>query len=890
MSLETAGRWASDLLRLPEVVFAAKDRAWLYLPLLLALLLPLLLRGARGALPALLFRAAALAALTAILLEPRIGEKERAEGSLVVLADASPSVGDEGRARAEEYLAGAAAPFDLVAFGATPLARFEPDPRMETDIARALRFAGARGEDPTRIVLLSDGRATRPGAEQAALLLRARGAEIYAYAVPEEGGAGGPSIRAEAIEAPPRSERATPFPLMARVSASAPCRATATLHVDGNPVRSLEVDLGGGGGLSWILFEDVALEAGRHEVQVALEGDRSPHDNVAGMEIEVPGIPRVLLLAARKRESLVAKALETQGITVEVAAASDETDLSAFDAVVILPDAPSKDIEERVPALFEAVGKGGKGLLAIGGSGGNGLARLSGTPAAVLLPLAFEPRAPKAREAPPEKKPKEKPRIEIKEEEKEAFPITLCLVIDRSGSMEESFKLKQAKAAAIAAAQTLTKEDRVAILAFGNVAEVILPPTGARDDAAVTAAVGRLASEGNTMMFQALALAYALMREETTPIRHVVLITDGRSSDDGKWRDLLAAMTGEGITVSTVGIGFDVDSPMLATLAKWGRGRPMLALPHEIPQVVTEDTQRIMKVRGERGKDAERAPPDEERPPEPEPPQVKEPPPPPPPPPPAAIAIVPEPGAPLDMLKGFKAGELPKVAAPEEGKLRFAAWTAARAGEEGPPLLAYFRLGLGTAAVLTVDPEAPAETGLRGSPELPRLLAQLLRSVLPDASPEPFVLQHATEGDVLSLRVVGEDGRMRTDVPVEVSLGGRPLPLKRRADRYEAALPPRDGPARVEVKAGEFGRTVARAFVVPAATGAELAHTGPDRDALLRIVGSPERLDAAAAEALRRPGTETLRLRPFPFPFLLLAAILLPVDAWLRRRIRSRSR
>ncbi|HEX5137127.1 MAG TPA: VWA domain-containing protein [Planctomycetota bacterium] len=884
-----AARWASDLLRLPEVVFAARERVWLLLPLLLALLLPLLLRRAHGALPALVLRAVALAALLALLLEPGIRERGRAEGSLVVLADVSPSVGEPGRAREEAYLAGAASPFDLVPFGATPLARFEPDLRQETDIARALRFAGARGDDPKRIVLVSDGRATRPGAEQAALLLRARGAEIYAYAVPEEGGAGGPEIRAEAIEAPPRSERATPFTLRARVSASAPCRASATLYVDGVPVRTLD-DVAIDGGLTWIPFEDVALEAGRHEMQVALAGDASPEDDVAGAEIEVPGIPRVLVLAARKRESPVAKALETQGMTVEVAAATDATDLAAFDAVVILPDAPAKDLEDRVPALFEAVGKAGKGLLAIGGNEGKGLARLSGTPAAVLLPLAFEPRAQRPKETPPDSKPERKPRIEIKEEEKEAFPITLCLVIDRSGSMEESFKLRQAKAAAIAAAQALTKEDRVAILSFGNRADLVLPPTGARDDEAVRRAVGSLVSEGNTMMFQALELAYAVMHEETTPIRHVVLITDGRSSDDGKWRDLLATMTREGITLSTVGIGFDVDSPMLATLAKWGQGRPMLALPHEVPQVVTQDTQRIVTARGERGKDAERAPPDE-KPEEPEPePPTREPPPPPPPPPPAALAIVPEPGAPLDMLKGFEEDELPKVAAPEEGKLRFAAWVAARAGDEGPPLLAYFRLGLGTAAVLTVDPESPVETGLRGSRELPRLLAQLLRSVLPDASPEPFVIQRATDGDALSLRVLGEDGRPRTDVQVEASAGGQPLALIRRADRYEATLPPRDGPMRVEVRAGEFGRTATRAFVVPCATSPELARTGPDRDALLRLVGAPDRLDAKAADALRRPESEVSRLRPLPFPFLLLAAILLPVDAWLRRRIRRRSR
>jgi hypothetical protein len=242
------------------------------------------------------------------------------------------------------------------------------------------------------------------------------------------------------------------------------------------------------------------------------------------------------------------------------------------------------------------------------------------------------------------------------------------------------------------------------------------------------------------------------------------------------------------------------------------------------------------------------------------------------------------------MLKGFEPGDLPKVAAPEHGTPRFASWVAARAGEEGAPLLAYFRLGLGTAAALTVDPESPVETGLRGSKDLPRLLAQLLRSVLPDASPEPFVLHHATEGDALSLRVVGEDGRPRTDVAVEASIDGAPLPLVRRADRYEAPLPTRAGPARVAVRAGEFGRTVSRAFVVPGSTLAEIARTGPDRDALLRLVGSPGRLDAPAAEALLRPASEVARLRPCPFPFLLLAAILLPVDAWLRRRIRSRSR
>jgi hypothetical protein len=199
-------------------------------------------------------------------------------------------------------------------------------------------------------------------------------------------------------------------------------------------------------------------------------------------------------------------------------------------------------------------------------------------------------------------------------------------------------------------------------------------------------------------------------------------------------------------------------------------------------------------------------------------------------------------------------------------------------------------LGLGTAAALTVDPEAPAEAELRAYEDLPRLMAQLLRSVLPDAGREPFVLQHGIVGDSLSLRVVGEDGRPRTDVEMSVAADGAPLPLVRRRDRYEAPLPGGDAPATVSARATHGGRTVARDFVVPGRGSAELERTGPDRAALQRLVGSPDRLDAPAEVALRRPEADAFRMRPLPAPFLLLAAILLPFDAWLRRRIRSASR
>jgi Mg-chelatase subunit ChlD len=501
------------------------------------------------------------------------------------------------------------------------------------------------------------------------------------------------------------------------------------------------------------------------------------------------------------------------------------------------------------------------------------------------------PPRQRAAEAPPTPKPADRPRVEVIEETKEAYPITLCLIVDRSGSMD-GYKLRQAQLAAIAAARTLTPQDRLALVAFGDQVEVLATPHPAGDLRGIARAVGKLYAEGRTAMFAALSQAYALLREDGNPIRHVILITDGKPTYGGRWRDLVTTMAREKITVSTVGIGMDVNSHLLGRLAQWGAGQYWLARAHEIPQVVTQDTKRVMEARDRRGRDAERTPPDEERPREPPPvPERPETPPPP-----ATVPIVAEPGAPRDMLRGLRDEELPEVAGVEKGEPRFASWTAARAGERGPPLLVYWRFGLGTAATLTVDPEAPGARALREHEEFPRLIAQLVRSVLPDLRGMAFTLQQSLQvtGDqeLLSLRVLGEDGVARTDLPMEVvPAGGEALPVRRRADRYEATLPPRPAETRVTVRLGPAAAPLLeRALLLPATDNRELARTGPDRAALLRLVGDPGRLDPAPARVLALPERELSRLRPLWLPFLLIAAILLPCDAWARRRARSASR
>jgi hypothetical protein len=317
----------------------------------------------------------------------------------------------------------------------------------------------------------------------------------------------------------------------------------------------------------------------------------------------------------------------------------------------------------------------------------------------------------------------------------------------------------------------------------------------------------------------------------------------------------------------------------------------MASHPSRVPQVVTQDTLRIVEARNRRGKDAERSKPKPDKPDKPDKPKPPEPPDPAKDPkarPAQTLPIRPDAGAPREMFLGLKDEQLPEVAGVEESKLRFAAWTAARAGEGGPPLVAYARMGLGTSAALMVDPEAAGGKTLREHEEFTRITGQLLRSILPDVRGEPFVLETRQDGEQLSLHLRGEDGLGRTDLAMNVTVDGVPVEGRRRAGRYEITLPPRAKAARVDVQFGSAdeadGPVLERSFVVPASRNLELARTGIDKPMLERLAGEAVRVDADPATTLDRPVRHVPTNVPLPLPFLAIAAMLLPLDAWARRR------
>jgi Mg-chelatase subunit ChlD len=149
------------------------------------------------------------------------------------------------------------------------------------------------------------------------------------------------------------------------------------------------------------------------------------------------------------------------------------------------------------------------------------------------------------------------------------------LVVDRSGSMSGA-PLTWAKRAASAAVDQLSDTDCAGVIVFDSVATPTVPlaPTAGADRSRTTRRLlDAVEAGGGTELLAALDLAHAeLRRAPGSRRRHVLLLTDGQAPSGGL-AGRVGAMSRDGITVSTVGLGSGVDADLLRTLARAGGGR-----------------------------------------------------------------------------------------------------------------------------------------------------------------------------------------------------------------------------------------------------------------------------------------------------------------------------
>jgi tight adherence protein B len=150
-------------------------------------------------------------------------------------------------------------------------------------------------------------------------------------------------------------------------------------------------------------------------------------------------------------------------------------------------------------------------------------------------------------------------------------PIDVVLVLDTSGSMSGR-PLREAQAAARDFVESMGAEDRIALVTYSVEPEVVVPYT--RDRLALASAISSVRAEGETALYDALSEAASLARGAESPMRYIVLLSDGADDSSDTTLDAVAAeLSKAGAPVYSVALSSpDYEPAAVSSLAKRTRG------------------------------------------------------------------------------------------------------------------------------------------------------------------------------------------------------------------------------------------------------------------------------------------------------------------------------
>ncbi|RME71718.1 MAG: VWA domain-containing protein [Chloroflexi bacterium] len=149
------------------------------------------------------------------------------------------------------------------------------------------------------------------------------------------------------------------------------------------------------------------------------------------------------------------------------------------------------------------------------------------------------------------------------------LPLNLCLVLDRSTSMQ-GMRLQQVKEGARQIIDRLNPDDALALVVFSDRAEVILPSQKNIDKAMAKSIASTIQPSGGTEMLQGLLAGLHELEKHRTPesVNHLILLTDGQTYGDEQECLERAQWAGMNqISLTTMGIGSDWNEQLLDQMA-----------------------------------------------------------------------------------------------------------------------------------------------------------------------------------------------------------------------------------------------------------------------------------------------------------------------------------
>jgi Mg-chelatase subunit ChlD len=164
----------------------------------------------------------------------------------------------------------------------------------------------------------------------------------------------------------------------------------------------------------------------------------------------------------------------------------------------------------------------------------------------------------------------------------------VVLIIDKSSSMEGK-KIELARLAAIGVVDNLRPIDTVGVLIFDNSFQWAVQPRKADDKSSIKRLIAGITPDGGTQIAPALTEAYHKILPVNAAYKHIVLLTDG-ISEEGDSMSLSKEAQNNRVTISTVGLGQDVNRAFLEKVAQQAQGKSyFLNDPSGLEQILLRD-------------------------------------------------------------------------------------------------------------------------------------------------------------------------------------------------------------------------------------------------------------------------------------------------------------
>ncbi len=553
------------------------DRAWV----LLLLVLPLAWaawewrRQPRRA--PLLLKCGMLAAVILALSVPSYTFRAR-KVALAVLVDTSASVSDADLTRESSLLKQieqqrGSNQIDVIPFARTPRPLTDSEANFKFTRTPGVEGRGTNLEAPIRqamaslpagmlhrIAIISDGNENTGAATRAAWQAGQLGVAIDTIAL---AGSAQPQLKTEAIGIPGAVFTGERFPVDLTIYSPRATQATIELAAEGKQIGA----------------HQVALQSGENRVRIRTSLNAAGAIDISG-KIQASGLGESrfenAVAVRRPRVDWISEDPPgTEGHIVDVLTANKfdfiqsktlPADLDGSQLVVfnnINTDAVPPADKQRLETFVQ----GGGGALIIGGDRN------------VYVEHKDAPEDPLARTFPAKLVPPRSPQ-----------GTCVVLIIDKSSSMEGK-KIELARLAAIGVVENLKADDRVGVLIFDNSFMWDVPIRTADNKTIIKREISGIVPDGGTQIAPALAEAYRKILPVNAAYKHIVLLTDG-ISEEGDSLGLSKDAANNRVTISTVGLGQDVNRTYLEKIAVSAKGKSyILNDPAGLEQILLKDVQ-----------------------------------------------------------------------------------------------------------------------------------------------------------------------------------------------------------------------------------------------------------------------------------------------------------